>query len=59
MDVAIGGRVDDDLDAFTAACGEPDGFSDMAGAILRADIDGRLGRGFACRDLVEFALVIA
>ena len=59
MDVAIGGRVDDDLNALAAALGELDGVSDMTGAILRADIDGRLGRGFAGRDLVEFAPVVA
>lgn len=63
MCVAICGRVDDDLNAFTRVhglgSGLPASLFAKPAAILRADIDGGFGWHFAHRDLLKFTGVIA
>ena len=56
MRVAIGGRVDDDLDALA-----PDQIvlDRIGAAILRADINSGFGRRLASGDVFKFGAVIA
>ena len=57
--VAIGGRIDDDLEAFAARWGG--GWRGGVGqriAVLRAEVDRRIGDLFAAPELREFRAVV-
>lgn len=59
MGVAIGGGVDDDLDALAMAVGDLRGVGVVTSAVLGTQINGGFGRGLTAGNLVKFAAVIA